>query len=203
VWPVSLVPYPKSCTLHHSVAGVLVFKTIVLCVQQPGGLALKNRYLSPGGSRNHVAAQPGPVPWACILHRPAAGVLVLEATIQGVRTHNLASQAKILRTYVITFWSQANVITFPYKRDPSSISAGMNYAAPARVALEAGSGQPHQWWRPPMHRRIANDGDHLCTSSDNDLHSERLASSSDHLRVSATANRSSPSSSYGGQQRGH
>jgi hypothetical protein len=62
VWPVSLVPYTKSCTLHHSVAGVLVFKTKVICVQQPGGLALKNGHLSPGGSGNHVAAQPGPVP---------------------------------------------------------------------------------------------------------------------------------------------
>jgi hypothetical protein len=110
----------------------------------------------------------------------------------------LASQAKILRTYVITFCSQANVITFPYKRDPSSISAGMDYAAPAGVTLEAGSGQPHQQQRPPLHRRIAGDGDHLCTSSDNDLRSERLASSSNHLRVSATVNRSSPPSSYGG-----
>jgi hypothetical protein len=43
-----------------------------------------------------------------------------------------------------------------------------------------------------------NYGDHLCTSSDNDLCSEQLASNSDHLRVSATANRSSPPSSYGG-----
>jgi hypothetical protein len=43
-----------------------------------------------------------------------------------------------------------------------------------------------------------NDGDHLCTSSDNDLCSERLTNSSDHLRVSATANRSSTPSSYGG-----
>jgi hypothetical protein len=62
VWPVSLVPYPKSYTLHHSVDGVLVFKTKVLCVQQPGGLALKNGHLSPGGFENHVAAQPSPVP---------------------------------------------------------------------------------------------------------------------------------------------
>jgi hypothetical protein len=30
-------------------------------------------------------------------------------------------------TYVITFCFQADVITFPYKRDPSFISAGMNY----------------------------------------------------------------------------
>jgi hypothetical protein len=153
VWPVSLVPYPKSCTLHHSVVGVLVFKTIVMCVQQPGGPALKNGHLSLGGSGNHVAAQPGPVPWAYILHRAATGVLVLEATIQGVRTHNLASQAKILHTYVITFCSQANVITFPYKRDPSSISARRNYVAPARVTLEAGSGQPHQRRRPPLHQQ--------------------------------------------------
>jgi hypothetical protein len=49
--------------------------------------------------------------------------------------------------------------------------------------LEAGSGQPHQRRRPPLHRRIAGDSDHLCTSIDNDLRSERLASSSDHLRV--------------------
>jgi hypothetical protein len=45
---------------------------------------------------------------------------------------------------------------------------------------------------------LTNDGVHLYTSSDNDLCSERLASSSSHLRVSATANRSSPPSSYGG-----
>jgi hypothetical protein len=49
MWPVSLVPYPKSCTLLHSVAGVLVFKTKVLCVQQPRGPSLKNKHLSPGG----------------------------------------------------------------------------------------------------------------------------------------------------------
>jgi hypothetical protein len=61
VWPVSLVPYPKSYTLH-SVIGVLIFKTIVLCVKQPGGPALKNGHLSPWGFGNHVAAQPGPVP---------------------------------------------------------------------------------------------------------------------------------------------
>jgi hypothetical protein len=42
--------------------GVLVFKTIVLRVQQPGGPALKNMHLSPGGSGSHVAAQAGPVP---------------------------------------------------------------------------------------------------------------------------------------------
>jgi hypothetical protein len=75
-------------------------------------------------------------------------VLVLETTAQGVRTHNLASQAKNLRTYVVTFCFQANVITFPYKWEPSAISAGMDYATPTRVALEAGSRQPH-WRRSP------------------------------------------------------
>jgi hypothetical protein len=95
------------------------------------------------------------------------------------------------------FCFQASICS-PYKWGPSSISAGMDYDAPAGVALEAGSGQPHQRRRPPLHRRIAGDSDHLCTSNDNDLRSERLASSSDHLKVSATANRSSPPSSYGG-----
>ena len=42
-----------------------------------------------------------------------------------------------------------------------------------------------------------NNVNHLYTSSDNELCSERLASSSDHLRVGAAANRSSPPSSYG------
>jgi hypothetical protein len=64
--------------------------------------------------------------------------------------------------------------------------------------LEAGFGQPHQRWRPPLRRWIAGDNDHLCTSSDNDMRSERLTSSSDHLRVSATVSRSLPPSSYGG-----
>eukprot|EP00267_Zea_mays_P046334 XP_020398703.1 uncharacterized protein LOC109941872 [Zea mays] len=58
----------------------------------------------------------------------------------------------------------------------------MDYATLAGVALEAGSGQPHQRRRPPLHRRIAGDSDHLCTNSDNDLRFERLASNSDHLR---------------------
>jgi hypothetical protein len=34
VWPLSLVPYPKACTLHHSVTGTLVFGAI-----SPVGLA--------------------------------------------------------------------------------------------------------------------------------------------------------------------
>ena len=28
VWQLSLVPYPKACTLHHSVTGTLVFGAI-------------------------------------------------------------------------------------------------------------------------------------------------------------------------------
>jgi hypothetical protein len=62
MWPVSLVPYPKSCTLHHSVTGALEFGAIVLWVRQPGGPALENGHLSPGVVRNRVAAQPSPVP---------------------------------------------------------------------------------------------------------------------------------------------
>jgi hypothetical protein len=50
-------------------------------------------------------------------------------------------------------FKQTYVITFPYKRGPSSISAGMDYATPAGVALEAGSGQPHQWRRPPLRQQ--------------------------------------------------
>jgi hypothetical protein len=37
------------------------------------------------------------------------------------------SAADVLVLKAITFCSQANTITFPYKRDPSSIPAGMNY----------------------------------------------------------------------------
>jgi hypothetical protein len=58
----------------------------------------------------------------------------------------------------------------------------MDYAAPTGVALEAGSGRPHQRRRPPLHRRIAGGSDHLCTSSDNDLRLGRLDSSSDRPR---------------------
>ena len=45
---------------------------------------------------------------------------------------------------------------------------------------------------------LTSGGSHLCTSSDNDHHSEWFASSSVHLRVCAVARRSSPPSSYGG-----
>jgi hypothetical protein len=36
VWPLSLVPYLKACTLHHFVTVTLVFGDIVLWVRQPG-----------------------------------------------------------------------------------------------------------------------------------------------------------------------
>jgi hypothetical protein len=69
----------------------------------------------------------------------------------------LASKAKILRTYVITFFSQANVITFPYKRDPSSISAGMNY-----LHTSKGRGIASPEW-------LASGGDHISTDGDDRL----------------------------------
>jgi hypothetical protein len=74
----------------------------------------------------------------------------------------------------------------------------MDYAAPTRVALEAGSGLPHQRRRPPLHRRIAGNSDHLCISSDNDLRFGRYASSSDHLRVSAAVKGPRPRPPIGG-----
>jgi hypothetical protein len=83
--------------------GALVFGTISPVRLTALGPELEKRCLSPRVVRSRVAAQPGPVPWACTLHHPAAGVLVPRTTIQGVRTHNLASQTKILYTYVITF----------------------------------------------------------------------------------------------------
>jgi hypothetical protein len=36
-----------------------------------------------GWSGARVAAQPGPVPWACTLHRPATSVLVSRIATQG------------------------------------------------------------------------------------------------------------------------
>jgi hypothetical protein len=62
VWPVSLVPYPKFCTLHHSVKGALVFGTISHVGPTTWGPKLEKRRLSPGVVRSRVAAQPGPVP---------------------------------------------------------------------------------------------------------------------------------------------
>jgi hypothetical protein len=91
VWPVSLVPYLKSCTLHRSVTGALVFGTISPVHPTTWGLELGKRCLSPGVVRSSVVAQPGPMSWACTLHHPATGVLVPRTTIHGVRTHNLVS----------------------------------------------------------------------------------------------------------------
>jgi hypothetical protein len=100
VWSVSLVPYPKSCTLHHSMTNALVFGTISPVRPTTWGPELEKRRLPLGVVRSCVAAQPSPVPWACKFHHLAAGVLLPSTTIQGVRTHNLVSQTKILRTYV-------------------------------------------------------------------------------------------------------
>jgi hypothetical protein len=75
-------------------------------------------------------------------------------------------------------------MSFPYKRDPSFISAGMNYLQEPRWKLAPDS--------------PTNDVDDLCTSSDNDLCLGWLDSSSDRLRASAAAKRTSPPSSYGG-----
>jgi hypothetical protein len=80
-WPVSLVPYPKPCALHHSVMGTPVFGAISPVGPTTWGPELEKRHLSPGVVRSRVAAQPGPVPWACTLHHPAAGVLVPSTTI--------------------------------------------------------------------------------------------------------------------------
>jgi hypothetical protein len=90
VWPLSLIPYPKACTLHRSVMGTLVLRTISPVGLTTWGSELEKRHLSPGVVWSRVAAQPGPVPWACILHHSMTGVLVPRTTIQGVWTHNLA-----------------------------------------------------------------------------------------------------------------
>jgi hypothetical protein len=90
VWAVSLVPYPKPCALHHSVTGTLVFGAISPVGPTTWGPELEKRHLSLRVVRSRVAAQPGPVPWACMLHHSVTGVLVPRTTIQGVRAHNLA-----------------------------------------------------------------------------------------------------------------
>jgi hypothetical protein len=62
------------------------------------GLELENGHLSPGVVRRRVAAQPSSIPWACTLHHSATGVLVSRTNIQGVQTHNLASQTRPYRS---------------------------------------------------------------------------------------------------------
>jgi hypothetical protein len=94
VWQLTLVLYLKACTLHHPVTGTLVFGAISHVGPATWGSELENEHLSPRVVRSHVAAQPGPIPWACTLHHSMTGVLVSRTTIQGVRTHNLASQTR-------------------------------------------------------------------------------------------------------------
>jgi hypothetical protein len=52
VWPLSLVPYPKACTLHHSVTGTLVFGAISPVGPATWAPELENGHLSPGVVRS-------------------------------------------------------------------------------------------------------------------------------------------------------
>jgi hypothetical protein len=79
------------------VTSTLVLRAISPVGLTTWGLELEKRRLSPGVVRNHVAAQPGPVPWACMFHHSVTDVLVSRTTIQGVRTHNLLPLAKTLQ----------------------------------------------------------------------------------------------------------
>jgi hypothetical protein len=86
------------------------------------GPELEKRCLSPGVVRSRVAAQPGPVPWACTLHHPAACVLVPRTTIQGVGYTTWLPKLRSCMHMLLHFASeQTYVITFPYKQGPSSI----------------------------------------------------------------------------------
>jgi hypothetical protein len=93
----SLVPYLKSYTLHHFVTSALILGAISSEGPTTWGPELEKRRLTPGLVRNRVAAQPGPIPWACMFHHSVTGVLVPRTTIQGVRTHNLVPPAKTLQ----------------------------------------------------------------------------------------------------------
>jgi hypothetical protein len=97
VQPVSLVPYRKHCTLHHPMTSTLVLRAISHVGPTTWDPELEKRRLSPRVVQNHVVAQPGPVPWACIFHHSVTDVLVSRTTIQGVRTHNLLPLAKTLQ----------------------------------------------------------------------------------------------------------
>jgi hypothetical protein len=197
MWLVSLVPYPKSCTLHHSVMGALVFGTISHVGLTTWGPELEKRHLSPGV----VWSLCGRSAWSrtVSLHTPPLCGRCSSTPSRGSgHTTWLPRLKSCVHMLLHSSSKQTYVITFPYKRGPSSIYAGMNCAAPAGVVPEAGSERPHRRRRPPLHQRIAGGSDHICTSSDNHLHSERLTSGGDHLRVCAIARRSSPPSSYGG-----
>jgi hypothetical protein len=51
--------------------------------------------------------------------------------------------------------------------------------------------------------RLAGGGDHISTDGDGRLCTDDSPSSGDHLSMYVAAKGSSPSSSYGGRQRGH
>jgi hypothetical protein len=70
--------------------GTLVLGTISSVRPTTWGPRLEKRYLPLGVVRSRVAAQPGPIPWAYMLHHSVASTLVPRTTIQGVWTHNLA-----------------------------------------------------------------------------------------------------------------
>jgi hypothetical protein len=106
VRPFSLVPYPKPCTLHHSMTSALVLRAISPVGPATWGPELEKRRLSPGVVRNHIAAQPGPVSWAYMFHHSVIGVLVSRTTIQGVRTHNLVPPAKTLQ--ILSMYQRMN-----------------------------------------------------------------------------------------------
>jgi hypothetical protein len=65
--------------------GTLVFGAISPVGPATWRSKLENGHLSPGvvRSRVGVAAQPGPVPWACMLHHSVTGALVSRTTVQG------------------------------------------------------------------------------------------------------------------------
>jgi hypothetical protein len=61
--------------------GALVFGAISHAGLTTWGPELEKRHLSPRVVRSRVATQPGPVPWACMLHHSVTGVLVPRTTI--------------------------------------------------------------------------------------------------------------------------
>jgi hypothetical protein len=56
MWPLSLVPYPKACTLHRSVMGTLVLRIISPVGPKTWGPELEKRHLPP---------ESGPEPCSC------------------------------------------------------------------------------------------------------------------------------------------
>jgi hypothetical protein len=76
------------------VTGTLVFGAISPVGLTTWGLELEKRHLSPGVVRSRVAAHPGPVSWACMLHHSVTGVLVPRTTIRGSRRTTWLPQTK-------------------------------------------------------------------------------------------------------------